>query len=130
MFFCSLCNRIDCMCFLHFHRVQYHTRYIKIECIKFLVERTLNKSLLHVMHNSLYKRERGKTVLFTVLSDIDLFATRIVHLLFFLPSAISSLVTRRRTGPTLSQEKNRSYVRQEVADERRATKKKEIGFQR
>lgn len=43
--------------------------------------------------------ERGTTVLFTVLSTIDLFASRIVHLLFF-PSAISALVTHRRADPS------------------------------
>lgn len=52
------------------------------------------------MHSLLHKRDRGTTVLFTVLSAIDLFASRIVHLLFFLPSAISSLVTHRRADPS------------------------------
>ena len=58
-----------------------------------------------------------------------IFSFRTVHLLFFLPLAISSLVTRR-SQPLYLQEKNRSYVRQEVAGRRRATKEKEIGFQR
>lgn len=57
------------------------------------------------MHSLLHKRERGTTVLFTVLSAIDLFASRIVHLLFFLPSAISSLVTYRRTDPSFYRRK-------------------------
>jgi len=53
------------------------------------------------MQSSLHKCERGRTALFTVLSGIYLFASRIcVHLLFFPPSAISSLVTYRRADPS------------------------------
>lgn len=52
------------------------------------------------MQSLLHKCERGRTALFTVLSGIYLFASRIVHLLFFLPSAISSLVTYRRADPS------------------------------
>lgn len=79
----------------------------------------------------MHKREEkaeGKRLYYLSYYQALIFSSRTIHLLFFLPSAISSLVTRR-SEPFLLQEKNRSYVRQEVAGGR-ATKEKEIGFQR
>lgn len=111
--------------------------YIFAECNIILgIWSVINANVLHIMLGITCtvqcinaKRKRKDNDCITPYYQALIFSFRTAYLLFFLPSAISSLVTRR-SQPLHLQEKNRSYVRQEVAGWRRATKEKEIGFQR
>lgn len=69
-------------------------------------------------------------IIYPYYSNIDL-SFRFVPIIYYF-SSLRQFRLSLSIEQTLfsSKEKNRSYVRQEVADERRATKEKEIGFQR